>query len=400
VNQIDVLIAGAGLAGSRCAETLRAGGFGGRVVVAGEEPHAPYERPALSKEMLTGARAPGDLALREVGFWNDRGIELRLGEALGDIDLRGRRALLGGEPVRWRHLVVATGARARRLGFVPPAANVHHLRGLDDAQALRADLERGGRLVIVGSGFVGAEVASSATALGVEVSMVEALPLPFAATLGPAVGRRLADHYRAEGVELRLGMGVDGVAVRSGRVESVELADGTRLPCAALLVAVGTRPSAEILDRLLPLADDGGVPTDADGATDVPGVHACGDAASPWRPELGRHLRLEHWTAAATGGAAVARAIMGQAPSPAPPPYFWSDQFGWRLQMIGHATPGVDAVVEEREGGFVARYRNPAGAVTAALAVNRPSDLASLRAEVAGAGRAGATAASGGGSAG
>ena len=287
MTEIDVLIAGAGLAGSRCAETLRAGGFGGRVVVAGDEPHAPYERPALSKEMLTGARAPGDLALRDVGFWKDRGIELRLGEGLGDVDLRARRALLGGEPVRWRHLVVATGARARRLGSVPAAGNVHHLRGLDDAQALRADLERGGRLVIIGCGFVGAEVASSAMALGVEVSLVEALPLPFAATLGPAVGRRLADHYRAEGVDLRLGVGVTGVAVRAGRVESVELADGTRLPCAALLVAVGTRPSAEILHRLLPLADDGGVPTDAEGATDAPGVHACGDVASPWRPELG-----------------------------------------------------------------------------------------------------------------
>ena len=399
MTEIDVLIAGAGLAGSRCAETLRAGGFGGRVVVAGDEPHAPYERPALSKEMLTGGRAPGDLALRDVSFWKDRGIELRLGEGLGDVDLRARSALLGGEPVRWRHLVVATGARARRLGSVPAAGNVHHLRGLDDAQALRADLERGGHLVIIGSGFVGAEVASSAMALGVEVSLVEALPLPFAATLGPAVGRRLADHYRAEGVDLRLGVGVTGVAARAGRVESVELADGTRLPCAALLVAVGTRPSAEILHRLLPLADDGGVPTDAEGATGAPGVHACGDVASPWRPELGRHLRLEHWTAAATGGAAVARAIMGQAPSASPPPYFWSDQFGWRLQMVGHGTPGADAVVEEREGGFVARYRNPAGAVTAALAVNRPSDLASMRAEVAGAAPA-VAAATGAGSAG
>ena len=208
VTEIDVLIAGAGLAGSRCAETLRAGGFGGRVVVAGDEPHAPYERPALSKEMLTGARAPGDLALRDVGFWKDRGIELRLGEALGDIDLRAtpRRSSAAsrcaGGISCWRP---ARGPRASAL--VPAAANVHHLRGLDDAQALRADLERGGRLVIVGSGFVGAEVASSALALGVEVSMVEALPLPFAATLGPAVGRRLADHYRAEGVDLRLGVG-------------------------------------------------------------------------------------------------------------------------------------------------------------------------------------------------
>ncbi len=184
---IDVLIAGAGLAGSRCAETLRAGGFGGRVVVVGDEPHAPYERPALSKEMLTGARAPAALALRADGFWRDRDIELRLGATLRGLDVSRRRAVLGDEPVRWRRLVLATGARPLRLGAVPAAENVHHLRGLDDAQALRADLERGGRLVIIGAGFVGAEVASSSRALGADVTIVESLPVPFARTLGPSV---------------------------------------------------------------------------------------------------------------------------------------------------------------------------------------------------------------------
>lgn len=384
MTEIDVLIAGAGLAGSRCAETLRAGGYGGRVVVVGDEPHAPYERPALSKEMLTGARAHGELALRDTGFWRERDIELRLGETLGGLDIGRRSALLGDEPVRWRHLVLATGARARRLGIVPEADNVHHLRGMDDARALRADLQGGGRLVIIGSGFVGSEVASSARALGVDVTIVEALPVPFATTLGPTVGHRLADRYRSMGVDLRLGEGLTGVTVRDGRVESVDLADGSRLPCDVLLVAVGTRPAAEILDGVLATAEDGGLPTDALGATVAPGIHACGDLASPWRPELGRHRRLEHWTAASIGGAAVARAIMGQASPPSSPPYFWSDQFGWRLQMVGHAAAGADAVVEEREDGFVARYRNGAGVVSAALAVNRPGELGSLRAEVAG----------------
>ena len=384
MTDIDVLIAGAGLAGSRCAETLRAGGYDGRVVVVGDEPHAPYERPALSKEMLTGARAPAALALRGDEFWTERDIELRLGSPLGGIDLGRRRALLDGEPVRWRHLVLATGAQPRRLGFIPPAENVHHLRGLDQAQALRGALSGGGRLVIIGSGFVGAEVASSALSLGVEVTIVEALPLPFAATLGPQIGRRLADRYEAAGVDLRLGAGLTEVAVRGDRAESVLLSDGTRLPCDAVLVAIGTRPATGFLDGALELAEDGGVPTDAFGATEVPGVYACGDLASPWRPELGHHSRLEHWTAAAAGGAAVARTIMGQTPPPPAPPYFWSDQFGWRLQMIGHAAPGADAEVEEREGGFVARYRDAEGAVTAALAVNRPGDLSTLRSEVVG----------------
>ncbi len=249
--------------------------------------------------------------------------------------------------MRWHRLVLATGAAPRRLPMVPPAANVHHLRGLGDARRLAGDLAGGGRLVVIGAGFVGAEVASSARALGVEVTIVEALPVPFAATLGPSMGRRLAALYRSHGVDLRLGRGVGGVTVRDGRAASVELADGTVIECSSVLVAVGTRPSAGLVEGLLELAPDGGVPTDALGATAAPGVFACGDVASPWRPELGAHRRLEHWTAASTGGAAVARAITGRPSPPSPPPYFWSDQFGWRLQMVGHAAPGADARTEE-----------------------------------------------------
>ena len=215
-------------------------------------------------------------------------------------------------------------------------------------------------------------MASSALGLGGTVTIVETLPLPFAATLGRSVGRRLADHYRSCGVNLRLGQGMTGVGLRDGRVVSVTLADGTVLDCDALLVAVGTRPSTGLVEGLLDLAPDGGVPTDAIGATDVPGVFACGDVASPWRPELGRHQRLEHWTAAATGGATVARAIMGLPSPPAPPPYFWSDQFGWRLQMVGHAAPGSDGVIEEREG-FVARYIDGAGVVRRSRSTGRPT---------------------------
>ena len=351
-------------------------------------PTSPYERPALSKDLLSGRRDAAGLTLRPAGFWEGRDIELRLGEPLGDLDLGARTARLGDEPVRWHRLVLATGAAPRRLPMVPPAANVHHLRGLGDARGLAGDLAGGGRLVVIGAGFVGAEVASSARALGVEVTIVEALPVPFAATLGPSMGRRLAALYRSHGVDLRLGRGVGGVTVRDGRAASVELADGTVIECSSVLVAVGTRPSAGLVEGLLELAPDGGVPTDALGATAAPGVFACGDVASPWRPELGAHRRLEHWTAASTGGAAVARAITGRPSPPSPPPYFWSDQFGWRLQMVGHAAPGADARTEEREGGFVARYRDAAGQVTAALAVNRPSDLAALREEVLAAARA------------
>jgi len=384
MDEIGVLIAGAGLAGSRCAERLRADGFTGRIVVAGDERHAPYERPALSKELLSGGREAAGLTLRPATFWAERGIELRLASPLDDVDLDARTARLAGEPVRWRHLVLATGAAPRRLSMVPAAANVHHLRGLDDAGRLAADLAGGGRLVVIGAGFIGAEVASSARSLGVDVTIIEALPVPFGATLGPSVGRRLAALYRRHGVDLRLGRGIGGVTVRDGRATSVELADGTGIDCRAVLVAIGSRPSAGLVEGILPLAPDGGVPTDALGATAVPGLFACGDVASPWRPELGGHRRLEHWTAASAGAAAVARAITGGPPPPSPPPYFWSDQFGRRLQMVGHAVPGADGLVEDREDGYIARYRDAAGRLTAALAVDRPSDLAALREEVLG----------------
>ena len=382
VERTDVLVAGAGLAGARCAETLRAGGYAGRIVVAGDEPHAPYERPALSKELLAGTRDAASLTLRAPAFWAERDVELRLGAPVDEVDPARRRARVGGASVRWRHLVLATGSRARRVPGLPEAANVHHLRSLADAQALAADLERGGPLVIVGAGFVGAEVASSARAHGVPVAMVEALPVPFLRILGPSVGRRLARRYREHGVDLRLGARLERVHATGGRVRAVRLADGNRLDCGALLVAVGAAPAAEVLGARLPRAADGGVPTDPWGRTALPGLLACGDVASPWRPELGAHVRLEHWTGAAAGGAAAASVIMGAAPAPLPLPYFWSDQFGWRLQMVGHPPPGADAETEDRGEGFVGRYLDGGGRLCGALAVNRPDDLPGLRASL------------------
>lgn len=393
IDATDVLIVGAGLAGSRCAETLRAGGFGGRVVVAGEEPWAPYERPALSKELLTGTRGAADLSLRGERFWTDRDIELLTGAPVAAIDLGARRATVGGRPFRWRQLVLATGARPRRLGGLPPAANLHHLRTLDEAQRLRDAIAGGGRLVVVGAGFVGAEVASSAIAAGAEVTLVEALPAPFAATLGAAVGRRLAARYRRCGADLRVGAALECAECRGGRIMAVRLSDGSRITCTAMLVAVGARPATGAVAGLLDLAADGGVPTDPCGGTAVSGVHACGDVASPWRPRLGAYVRLEHWTAAAAGAAAVARRILGQPSAPVPPAYFWSDQFGWRLQMIGHPPRGEEPVIEDRPGGFVARYGTSAGGLAAALAVNRPADVPGLRAELAASGGGDAAAA-------
>jgi 3-phenylpropionate/trans-cinnamate dioxygenase ferredoxin reductase subunit len=382
----DVLIAGAGLAGSRCAEHLRANGFDGRIVIAGDEPHAPYERPALSKELLLGTRSAASLAQRPEAFWDEHSIELMRGSPVTGIDLGAREASIGGRRLRWRRLVVATGARARRIAGLAPLSGVHHLRTLADAQGLGEDLRPGARLVVIGAGFVGVEVASSARTLGLEVTIVEAATIPFARVLGPDAGSRLAVRIRRGGVDLRLGSGVARLIGHHGRVCAVELVDGARIDCDLVLVGVGAVPNTELVaGGPIALADDGGIATDPEGRSSDEGVFACGDVASAWQPALGRHGRLEHWTSADSGGRSVACAILGQEPPRRMPPYFWSDQFGWRLQMLGHARSDLPGEVEAGGDGFLVRYRDAAGTLHAGLAVNRPGAVGALRREMQGA---------------
>jgi 3-phenylpropionate/trans-cinnamate dioxygenase ferredoxin reductase component len=365
-----VVIVGAGLAGSRCAETLRAAGFEGRIVVFGDEPHAPYERPALSKELLAGAKH--NVELRPIAFWEEREIELRLGERVASVDVLGRVA----HGVAWDALVIATGARARRFpGEQPPG--VHVLRTRTDAEGLRADLEPGERLCVIGAGFVGAEAASTALSLGVDVTLVEAAPRPFARTLGPEVGGLLADCWRERGADVRLGVGVDRIEPGAhGRVESVVLADGTRIDCSAVLVGIGVTPACDLL------GEDNGIPTDACGRTEIPGVYACGDVASAHRPALGRRLRVEHWTSAAGQAVAVAHAILGEERPYDDLPYFWSDQFGLRLQYVGHAEEWHRVEIDGGPAEFTVRYLDSAGRPLAGLTANRPREVGALRREL------------------
>jgi NADPH-dependent 2,4-dienoyl-CoA reductase/sulfur reductase-like enzyme len=370
----SVVIVGAGLAGSRCAETLRAKGFDGRVVLVGEEPTAPYERPTLSKEFLAGER--DKVELREAEFWAERDIELVLGRRIESVDLLHRSA---GEGLDWDALVIATGARARRLPFDVPAG-VHTLRTVADAEALRGELSPGSRLVIVGAGFVGAEVASTARKLGAEVTVLDIARVPLERVLGPEVGGLLADRYRARGVDLRPGTGLARfVEDARGRVSAVALSDGSSVPCSSALVAVGAEPAVELVE-----ADRGGIPTDACGRTALPGVYACGDVASAWRPSVSRRVRVEHWTSAAGQAASVARAIMGEERPYDDLPYFWSDQFGLRLQHVGHAEEWAAVDIEGDPDSFTARYLDGEGRPRAALLANRPREVGALRRELAG----------------
>ena len=247
-----VLVVGAGLAGTRAAETLRAEGYDGRLIVVGDEASAPYERPALSKEYLAGTKSEQQLRLRPPEFWVDSEIELMLARRVVRIDPAGRTATLSsGEVLTWDAMVLATGARPRSLPFAAPEG-VHTLRTLADARALRASLVAGARLAVVGGGFIGAEVASTAVALGLDVTLIEALRVPFERTLGADVGQLLAKRYRSYGVELRLATGVVGFrAGADGRVRAARLTDGTEVPCDLALVGIGIEPARELLSHPL-----------------------------------------------------------------------------------------------------------------------------------------------------
>jgi 3-phenylpropionate/trans-cinnamate dioxygenase ferredoxin reductase component len=353
-----VLIVGAGLAGARCAETLRADGFEHEVTIVGAEPVPPYERPALSKEHLAGTRGAESLELRPRGFWGDNGIELLLGRRVLAVDPVGRTALTDrGEELAWGALVLATGAAPRRL----PGWDGHVLRTLADAAALREQLRPGARVAVIGAGFVGTEVASTALSLGAQVALVDVARAPLERVLGPEVGSLLAARYAEAGIDLRLGAAVDP----------------GELGADVVVVAVGVAPETVGVEGA------NGIPTDACGRTAVPGVYAAGDVAEAWHPALGRRLRVEHWTSAAGQGAAVAHAILGEERPHSALPYFWSDQFGLRLQYVGHAESWATVDLEGAPDSFVARYRDAGGVTVAALAVNRPTEVGALRKELA-----------------
>ncbi|MEX5720873.1 NAD(P)/FAD-dependent oxidoreductase [Geodermatophilus maliterrae] len=368
-----VAVVGASLAGLSAARAVRARSFDGHVVVIGDEPHAPYDRPPLSKDLLAGTSTLEDVAL---GTAADEALDLewRLGTAAVGLDAATRSVRLAdGSEVRADGVVLATGARARHLPGTGGLAGVHVLRTLDDALALRADLLAGRSLVVIGAGFIGAEVASTARGLGLEVTVVEALPVPLAGPLGPEMGAVCAGLHADHGTRLLTGTGVARL-VGSPRVEAVELADGRRLPADVVVVGIGAVPNVEWLAGSGVALDDG-VVTDARGATTVPGIVAVGDCASTWSAEAGRALRSEHWTAALEQPVTAVATLLGEDPAaPAPVPYFWSEQYGSRIQFAGSRRDGdVVRVLEgdPAERSFLAVYERD-GRPVAVLGMDQP----------------------------
>jgi NADPH-dependent 2,4-dienoyl-CoA reductase/sulfur reductase-like enzyme len=383
-----VVIAGGGLAAQRCCETLRARGYGGPVRVVCAEPEPPYDRPPLSKQLLAGTMAESDVVLRPRAWYEDHGVELLLGARARALRPGARAlALSDGRELRYDRLLLATGGRARTLPALEGFANVHVLRSLADARRLRARLLPGARLAVVGAGFIGLEAAATARGLGVEVTVLEALPAPLAHVLGSRLARWLAELHRAEGVDLRTSCRL-AAACGNGRVEELVLADGRRVACDAVLVAVGMEPATSWLAGS-GLGAAGGVPTDGAGRTSLRHVYAAGDAAAPFDPRAGAHARSEHWDAAARQGAAAARAMLGADPGAPTLPTFWSDQYGVRIQLAGHprGADGLRLEGDPAQRDFSALLTR-AGRPVAGFAAGRPRALARLRRAILDAGGA------------
>ncbi len=384
-----VVIAGAGIAGASAAETLRREGFAGRIVLLGDEPEPPYERPPLSKGYLLGTTPEEKLFPRGADGYAALGIELRTGARVARLDAGAHRlALADGEPLAFDRLLIATGGVARGLA-VPGAdlAGIHTLRTLADARAVRAGIadvgRTGGRVVVIGAGFIGCEVAAACRALSVDVTVLEVLAAPLERVLGAAMGRVYADIHRRHGVDLRLGEGIAAFRGGGGRVEEVVTSRGERVPCTLALVGVGMRPADEWLAGS-GVARDDGVMVDAYCETTRPGIYAVGDVARwPYQPVSAaepQFVRLEHWDNALRQAEAAARNLLGKRVAYAPVPYFWSDQYDLKLQYVGYATAWDRMVTRGQpgEGPFAAFYLER-GVVRAALAVNRVRDLVPLK---------------------
>ncbi len=379
-----VTIVGASLAGLNAAEALRREGFDGPVTLIGAEDHPPYDRPPLSKQVLAGDWEPDRAALTDAEELAADGIEARLGVRAAALDLAARELTLdGGETVAFDSLVIATGARCRTLAGTEELAGVHVLRSLDDCLALRADLEAAPqRVVVVGAGFIGAEVAATARGRGLEVTLVEALPTPLGRVLGDEMGRVCAEVHRDHGVDLRTGVGVD--AVEGGdRVQRVRLSDGSSVDADVVVVGIGVICNTEWLEGS-GLSIDDGVVCDAT-CLAAEGVVAAGDVAR-WPNELfGETMRVEHWDNAAQQGAHAARRLLDPAVGPfTPVPWFWSDQYDRKIQLAGRVRPDdevrvVAGSVEERR--FAAIYGR-AGRITGVLGFNRPRHVMRYRAMI------------------
>lgn len=376
-----IVIVGGGLAGQRCAETLRRKGYDRALKMVCAEARRPYDRPALSKQVISGGQAPDSLHYRATDWYAEQSIEVLTGTSAVALSAEDRRiSLADGTTLAYDQLLIATGSRPRKLVMLAGYENVSALRTLDDALQLSRALGPGVRLAVIGAGFIGQEVAATARGVGAEVTMIEAAPAPLFGLLGGELADWFSHLHRSEGVELITDSTISQV-VGGREVHGLRLADGRVIQTDHVLVGVGVEPDVEWLAGS-ELAGSG-IAVDLDGRTRLAGVFAAGDAAASFDPSLGRHVPGSHWESAARQGARAGCAMLGLDPGAAPISSFWSDQYGIRIQYLGHARLAdahtIDGDPESRD--FAVTFTR-AGRPIAALLVGRPHALPHARRQI------------------
>ena len=375
-----VVIAGGGLAAARTAEQLRRAEYSGAITIVSDEDHLPYDRPPLSKEVLRAET--DDVTLKPAEFYAENNITVLLGNGAKSVDTEARTLTLAdGSELSYDELVIATGLVPKRIPSFPDLPGIHVLRNFDESLALRQDAKAAKRAVVVGAGFIGCEVAASLRKLGVEVTIVEPQPAPLASILGQQIGDLVTRLHRAEGVDVRCGVGVSEVS-GDDRVRKVTLSDGTELDTDVVIVGIGSHPGTGWLEGS-GLELDNGVVCDETGRASAPHVWAIGDVAS-WRDHVGGQVRVEHWSNVADQARVLVPTMLGQEPPAAVSvPYFWSDQYDVKIQALGEpeATDTVH-IVEDDGRKFLAYYERD-GVVVAVVGGGFPGKVMKTRAKIA-----------------
>ncbi len=363
-------IVGASLAGAKAAEGARDAGFDGRIVLVGDEAHAPYERPPLSKDVLRGEKDVDSTRVHPDGFYREHDIELVTDEVVAlDLD-GGRLELAGGAAVEFQSAVLATGAEPRRLDISGADLDgIHHLRTVDDSLRLRDAVKGAARVAVIGAGWIGSEVAASARQLGADVVLIDPAPVPLQRVLGDEIGAVFRQLHADHGVTLRLGAGVE-VLRGTKAVEEVVLGDGRIERADVVVVGIGVMPRTGLAEAA-GLEVDNGIVVDERLETVVPGIFAAGDVANAWHPLLERRLRVEHWANAQNQGLAAGRNAAGAGEAYDRLPYFFSDQYDLGMEYVGHGSSDDEVVVRgDLESRELIAFWHRDGIVTAAMNMN------------------------------
>ena len=374
------MIVGGGLAAARTAEQLRRAEYTGAITIVSDENHLPYDRPPLSKEVLRAET--DDVTLKPAEFYADNDITVLLGNGARSVDTVAKSLTLAdGTTLGYDELVIATGLVPKRIPSFPDLPGIHVLRSLDESRALRSEAREAARAVVVGAGFIGCEVAASLRTLDVDVTLVEPQPAPLASVLGEQIGGLITRLHRAEGIDVRCGVGVAEVS-GDDRVRTVTLSDGSELDADLVIVGIGSKPATDWLEDS-GITIDNGVVCDEVGRTTAPHVWAIGDVAS-WLDVVAGQVRVEHWSNVADQARAMVPAMLGHEASAAVTvPYFWSDQYDVKIQCLGEpeATDTVH-IVEDDGRKFLAYYERD-GVVVGVVGGGMPGKVMKTRAKIA-----------------